>query len=128
MSQPGGHIRPTWVLLDNNSTVEKISNRRLLKNIRKSNREMAIFSMGDQTTTDLKGGIPGHWTVWFHPGGIINIPSLSQRWRRNTVWLTTALVKINSWYIYQGERSDTSISAIGGCSTPTWPRYRGRYS
>ena len=34
--QSGGRIIPTWVLLDNQSTVDVFSNRRLLKNIRSS--------------------------------------------------------------------------------------------
>ena len=46
LSQSGGHIRPTWVLLDNQSTVNMFSNRRLLKNIRRSNIDLDIFSTG----------------------------------------------------------------------------------
>ena len=34
LSQSGGHINPTWVLLDNKSTMEIFSNICLLKNIR----------------------------------------------------------------------------------------------
>ena len=48
-------------------------------------------------------------------------------WKRNTVWLTTAPAKGNSWYIYQGERSDPSSSLIGRCSTPAWPLDRVQY-
>ena len=29
-------------------------------------------------TTCLQGDLPGYETVWFHPGGIANIPSLSK--------------------------------------------------
>ena len=46
LSQSGGHVIPTWVLLDNQFTVYVFSNRRLLKNIRKSDRGLAIFSTG----------------------------------------------------------------------------------
>ena len=38
--QSGGYIRPTWVLLDNQSTVNVFSNRHLLKNMRKSNMDL----------------------------------------------------------------------------------------
>ena len=48
-------------------------NRHLLKNIRKSDRALAIFSTGGRTTTNLQGDLPGYGTVWFHPGGITNI-------------------------------------------------------
>ena len=43
LSQSGGHINPTWDLLDNQSTVEVFSNRRLLKNIRIFDRSLAIL-------------------------------------------------------------------------------------
>ena len=78
LSQSGGHINTTWVLLDNQSTVEVSPYRRLLKNIRKSDRSLAIFSTGGRTTTDLQGDLPGYGTIWFHIGGIVKIMSLSK--------------------------------------------------
>ena len=77
LSQPGGHTIPTWFLLDNQSTVDVLSNRRLLKNIRISGREMVIFSTGGQRTTNIFGDLPGYEMVWLHPVGIANILSLS---------------------------------------------------
>ena len=53
-------------------------NRRLLKNIRKSDKELAIFSTGVKMTTNLKGDLSGYGMVWFHPGDIVNIISLSK--------------------------------------------------
>ena len=50
----------------------------LLNNIRKSNRELAIFSAGGNMNTNLKGDIPVYGTVCFRPGGIKNILSLSK--------------------------------------------------
>ena len=70
--QSGGCISPAWVLLDNQSAVDAFSNRRLLKNISKSDRELAILLTGVKMNTNLQGGIPGYGTVWFHPGGIAN--------------------------------------------------------
>ena len=78
LSQSGGHISPTWVLLDNQSTINVFSNSCLQKNIRKSDRDLVIFSTGGQTTTNLKGDLPGYWTVCFHPGGIATILSISK--------------------------------------------------
>ena len=78
LNQSGGHIKPTWVLLYNQSTVDVFLNIRLLKNIRKSDRSLAIFSTGGRTTTDLQGELPGYGTVWFHPGDIVKILSLSK--------------------------------------------------
>ena len=76
--QSGGHTSTTWVLLNNQSTVEVFSNRRLLKNIRKSDRELAIFSTGGRKNKILQGDLPGYGIVWFRSGGITNILSLSK--------------------------------------------------
>ena len=78
LSQSGGYIRPTWFLLDNQFTAEVFSNRLLLKNIRKSDRELEILLTGGQTTTNLQGDLPGYGTEWFHLGGIANTLSLSK--------------------------------------------------
>ena len=43
LSQSGGPIKPTCFLLDNQSTVDVLSNIRLLKNNRKSDRSLVIF-------------------------------------------------------------------------------------
>ena len=78
LGQSRGTIKRTWVLLDNQFTVDMFSNRHLLKNISKFDRLLAIFSTGGQTTTDLQGDLLGYGTVWFHPCGIANILSLSK--------------------------------------------------
>ena len=78
LRQSGGNISPTLVLLENQSTVDVFLNRCLLKNTRRSNRELGILSTGGHITTHLKGGIPGYGTVCFHPGDIANILSLSK--------------------------------------------------
>ena len=58
--------------------MDVLSNRRLLKNISKLDRSLAIFSTGGRTITNLQGDLPGYVTVWFNPGGIANILSLSK--------------------------------------------------
>ena len=78
LSQSGGHISPTWVLLDNQSTINVFSNRHLLKNISKSDRDLEIFSTGRKTTTNLKGYHPRYGTVWSQPGSIKNVLYLSK--------------------------------------------------
>ena len=62
-----------WVLLDKQSTVHVFSKRRLLKNIRKSDKALKIFYTVVWMTISLQGHFPGYATVWFHPGGIANI-------------------------------------------------------
>ena len=63
LSHSGSHIKSTRVLLGNQSTLDVFLNRRLLKNIRKSDRLLAIFSTGGWTTTNLQGELPGYGTV-----------------------------------------------------------------
>ena len=63
LSQSGGHINPTRVLLDDQSNVYVFSNRLLLKNIQISDRALKIFSMGGQITTDFQGDLLGYGTA-----------------------------------------------------------------
>ena len=46
--------------------------------MRKSDRDMEIFSTGGKTTTNPKGYHPGYGIVWYHPGSIANILSHSK--------------------------------------------------
>ena len=122
--QSGGCISPAWVLLDNQSAVDAFSNRRLLKNISKSDRELAILLTGVKMNMNLQGGIPGYGTVWFHPGGIANILSLSKV-AENTVCTTTAPVRKTFSSTYPEENSGHSVNSRGGYSTQTWLWGRG---
>ena len=63
-------ISPIWILLDNQTTVDVLSNKNLLNNVRNTNRDLAILLTGGKTTTSLVGDLPGYGTMWFHPGGI----------------------------------------------------------
>ena len=76
--QSGGDINTTLVLLENQLTLDVLSNIHLLKNIRKSNRALENFSAEGRTTTDIQGYLPGYGIVWFHTGVITNILSLSK--------------------------------------------------
>ena len=76
--QHGGRLPPEWILLDNQSTVDVFTNRRLLKNIRRSNKNMFIHCTAGVAKTNLIGDLPGYGTVWYHPNGIANILSLSK--------------------------------------------------
>ena len=119
LSHSGGRINPLWVLLDNQSTVDVFLNIRLLKNIRKSDRSLTIFSTRGLTTTDLQGDLPGYGTVLFHPGGIANILSLSKV-SENAGCPTTAPGETSSSFTCQEGKSDLLHNARGVYSTPTW--------
>ena len=77
-TQHGGRLPPEWILLDNQSTVDVFTNRHLLKNIRRSKKDMFIHCTTGVAKTNLIGDLPGHGTVWYHPNGIANILSLSK--------------------------------------------------
>jgi Zinc knuckle len=70
------NIPATWILLDNQSTIDVFSNEKLLQNVRKIENTMKIHSTGGVSHTDMVGELPGYGTVWYQPNGIANILSL----------------------------------------------------
>jgi hypothetical protein len=71
-------IPKTWILLDNQSTVDVFHNDKLLKNIRAGEGYMDIHCNAGITSTNLIGDLAGYGPVWYHPNGIANILSLSR--------------------------------------------------
>jgi hypothetical protein len=72
------HIPKSWILLDNQSTVDVFHNDELLKNIREGDGHMDIHNNAGVTSTNIIGDLPGYGPVWYHPNGIANILSLSR--------------------------------------------------
>jgi hypothetical protein len=73
-----GNIPKNWVLLDNQSTVDVFSNAALLRSVRKVSQSMHIQCTAGVTSTNMMGYLEGYGPVWYHPGGIANILSLSR--------------------------------------------------
>ena len=73
-----GKLPSTWILLDNQSTVDVFSNGNLLTNIREGTEYMEIHCNAGVANTNLIGELGGYGTVWYHPNGIANILSLSR--------------------------------------------------
>mgnify|MGYP002809603031 CR=1 FL=1 len=73
-----GFIIPEWwVLLDNQSTVNLVMNKKLLTNIRKAKHSMRVACNAGMVHTDLIGDMAGYpEPVWYHPDGIANILSV----------------------------------------------------
>ena len=83
-SQAGSsNIPRTWILLDNQSTVDVICNKDLLSNIRTIDNRMRIKCNAGYRITQQVGDLAGYGRVWFDPHGMANILSLHLAVKRN---------------------------------------------
>ena len=95
LSKSGGNINPTWVLLDNQSTVDVFSNRRLLNNIRKCDRALEFFLQEDEQLQSSKGTSRDMEKYGSNQeASLTSCPY--QRWQKNNGCPTIAPVKRSS--------------------------------
>jgi hypothetical protein len=67
-----GIVNKNYILLNNQSTVNQITNPKPLKNIRKANKPITVHCNARSTTTDLEGEL-GSMTVKHNPYSIANV-------------------------------------------------------
>ena len=91
-AQHGGHLPPEWILLNNQSTVDVFTNRRLLKNIRRAKTNMFIHCTAGVAKTNLIGDLPGSGTIPTELPTFCLYPKL----RRNIASLLTVTRTTNS--------------------------------
>jgi hypothetical protein len=76
--QGNGYLPNSWILLDNQSTMNDLSNKKMLKNLRETDRVMNIMCKAGVTRAHIIGDWPGYdGKVWYNPIGFANILSLS---------------------------------------------------
>lgn len=76
MAQENSSICKTWILLDNQSTVDVFHNSDLLVNIREVDNFITIHYNAGNVQVHMMGELAGYGLVWYYPDGIANILSL----------------------------------------------------
>jgi hypothetical protein len=77
-SQIEAHSIPnTWILLNNQSTINVFQNKEMLNNICKSESRIDIHCNDGIASTNIIGDLSGYGTVWY-PHGIASILSLAK--------------------------------------------------
>ena len=116
LSQSVEHISPTWVLLYNQSTVDFFSYRRLLKNIRKSDRALAVFQQ-EGKQLQISKGTSRDMEQYGSTQEKFLTSCPCQMCQKNTGCPTTAPAKTSHWSTCPEERSGPSHNVRGISST-----------
>jgi len=104
-------ISKTWILLDNQSKIDVLHNKDLLRNIRKSDIEMKIHCNPGISKKNMVGDFPGYGTVWYHKSGISNIFSLANA-IKIALWCKTLKTVTNLRSRKERDRGRNWLSAI----------------
>ena len=98
-----GSISKYWILLDSESTIDIVSDKRLLINVRKveKGKEMRCFTNGGYHDSDMIGDLPGYGTVWYNPTSIANILSLARVSKNRRVTMDSSVE--NCFNVYKSD-------------------------
>ena len=79
LTQLKAKLKPTWILLDTQSSCDIFNNKDLLENIICNNQpSLKLYSNRNLfIKTNMKGTVRGYGSVWFHPDSLANILSFS---------------------------------------------------
>ena len=79
LTQIKAKLKPTWILLDTQSSCDIFNNKDLLENIICNNQpSLKLYSNRNLfIKTNMKGTVRGYGSVWFHPDSLANILSFS---------------------------------------------------
>ena len=72
------HIDKNSILLDTGSNCSVFNNKKYLINIRKSANKLRAFTNGGHQDSDMVGGLPHFFDVWYNPDSLMNILSFSE--------------------------------------------------
>ena len=99
-----GSISKYWILLDSESTIDIVSDKRLLVNVRKveKGKEMRCVTNGGYHDSDMIGDLPGYGTVWYNPTSIANILSLARVSENRRVTMDSSVENCFNVYMSDG--------------------------
>ena len=69
-------IPSSWILLDSQLTLDVLSNKKLLTNMKDAKWTLTLYCNTGKAIVSQKGDLKGYGTVWFYPDGIANILSV----------------------------------------------------
>ena len=116
------NVPPHWVLLDSQATVSIFSNKKLITNITKVATSMTIRGLCGKRTTNLQAQVKNYGTVWYDPGGWVNILSMHQVKRAHSIHFNS--VKEDEFIvraILTGEVTDIFRPSPEGLYYTSWP-------
>ena len=70
-----GKYTDTDILLDTGSTMSVFNNKKMLLNVRKSQKTLRAYSNGGSQDSNFEGDSPGTFKVWYNPSSMLNILS-----------------------------------------------------